>query len=179
MATLRSSTTYIPLKQAAERYGVPEKTLLERVNSGSIAAAQLPNGELLVAESNVDPSLNIKRENFEHLRGQAISASEASRRYSELLGTTIYPSRFSEWAKAGFIKVLDRGWKISLDEADVAYCATVYKAKYDFYGGQMIGVPIFDQDGNPYQPKHPELAAYKRAIRKKQRQRRKVDNETG
>ena len=27
MATLQSTTTYIPLKQAAERYGVPEKTL--------------------------------------------------------------------------------------------------------------------------------------------------------
>jgi hypothetical protein len=70
---------YIPLKQAAERYGVPEKTLLERVNSGSIASGQLPNGELLVAENDIDPSLQIKRDDFEHLRGQKIGVREAGK----------------------------------------------------------------------------------------------------
>ncbi len=35
----------------------------------------------------------------------------------------------------------------------------------------MSGVPIFDQDGNPYEPKYPEVAAYKRALRRRVRQR--------
>ena len=161
-----STPTYIPLKHAAERYGISEKTLLERVKSGSIASAQLPDGELLVAENHVDPSLNINRQDFDHLRGQPISMSEASRKYE------IGQSNFSRWTKADYIKVLERGWKVLLDEANVAYCVAVYKAKQEYYGGQLTGVPIFDEAGNPYHPKHPEMAAYKRAIRLRQKQRK-------
>ena len=161
--------TYIPLKYAARKYGIPEKTLLERVKSGSIASAQRPDGELLVAENNVDPSLNIKRDDFEHLRGQKISMSEASRKYQ------IAHANFSRWTKAGYIKVLERGWKVSMDEADVAYCVAIYNAKQEYYGGQLTGVPIFDENGDPYQAKYPEVAAYKRRVRLRQRQRETKD----
>jgi hypothetical protein len=72
---LSQASTYIPLKQAAERYGIPEKTLLEW-------------------------------EDFEHLRGQAISASEASRRYSELFCT--YHHALSQ------VKAMTAGYKVQL-----------------------------------------------------------------
>ena len=44
-------------------------------------------------------------------------------------------------------------------------------AKRDYYEGQMSGVPIFNKDGTPYQAKHPEVAAYKRAVRDRRKQR--------
>jgi hypothetical protein len=144
--------------------------LLERVKSGSIASGRLPNGELLVAENDIDPSLMIQREDFEHLRGKKISISDASRKYSDTR-VTVTHSNFSRWAKANHIAVLEAGsWKVMLDEADVAYCAAVFKAKYDFYGGQMAGVRIFDKDGNPYQVKYRDVAAVMRAERRQKEQ---------
>jgi hypothetical protein len=44
-------------------------------------------------------------EEFAHLRGQAISASEASRKYSKIYGVPISHRIFSRWAEAGYIKV--------------------------------------------------------------------------
>jgi len=120
-----------------------------------------------VADHDIDPSLNITREDFEHLRGQKISMSEASDKYG------VPQPNLSRWAKLEYIKVLDRGWKVLIDEADAAYCAAVYKAKYDFYDGKMSGVPIFDEDGSPFQAKYPEMAAYKRKLRHRSRQRQK------
>jgi hypothetical protein len=48
----------------------------------------------------------------------------------------------------------------------VAYCAEIYAEKYKEYDGQMQGVPVFDEDGNPYQVKHQEVAEQKRAERR-------------
>ena len=163
---------YIPLDVAARKYGVSKKVLRQRIESGKLKSVKLADGGLLVADNN-DPSLNIKREDFEHLRGQKISMSEASRKYSTP-EITIPHQNFSRWAKTGYIKVLERGWKVLLDEADVAYCAAVFKAKYNFYDGQMIGVPVFGEDGRPYQAKYPEMAAYKRDLRQRQKARSSV-----
>jgi hypothetical protein len=163
-------TTYISVKQATLKYGLSEKCLLERVKSGSIASGRLPNGELLVAENDIDPSLMIKREDFEHLRGNQIIIVAASRNYSDVR-IQIPPSSFSYWAKMNRITVLDRRrGKVMLDEADVAYCAAVYRAKYEFYDGQMNGVAIFDKDGNPCQMKYREVAVLKRAERRRRQE---------
>ena len=167
--SLSLPTSYIPLEYAAEKYNISEKSLFERIKSGRIASAKLPSGELLVAENDVDPSLNIRREDFEHLRGKPIGVAEAGRKYG-VINTTL-----SKWTRTGYIKVLveakSRGQKKLIDEADVAYCAAVYKAKCEFYDGRMAGVTIFDENGDPYQAKHPEVAAYKRAVRQRQRER--------
>ena len=163
-----SHNTYIPLPEATRKYGVSRNALLERIKSGKISAAKLPGGGYLVAENEIDPSLNIKREDFEHLRGQKISMSEASKTYG------IPHPTFSRWAKSGFINVLERGYRTILDEADVAYCAAVYKAKYDFYNGNISGVNIFDANGNPFQSKSPDMAAYKRALRKRARRKKQI-----
>ena len=169
---LSLTPTYIPLKHAVRKYGIAEKTLLDQIKSGSIATGQLPDGELLVAErdlnTNLDPSLQIRQEDFVNLQRQPISISEASRKYSSE-HVFIPPQNFSRWAKSGHIKILERGWKVLLNEADVAYCAAIYKAKYEFYGGQLAGVPIFDENGKPYRLKHSDTAAYKRSLRKRQR----------
>ena len=127
----------------------------------------------MVSEHDVDQSLSITRDLFEHLRGQPISASEASRKYSDSSGVTILQSTISRWAKAGYIKVLARGYRLLLDEADVAYCAAVYGAKVKIYGNQMSGVRIFDDAGNPYRLKYPEVA---RQMRIERHERKAADN---
>ncbi len=163
-----SRNTYITIPEAVRKYGVSREALLERIKSGKISAAKLPGGGYLVAENEIDPSLNIKREDFEHLRGRKISMSEASKNYG------IPHPTFSRWTKSGFIKVLERGYRTILDEADVAFCAAVYKAKYKFYDGKISGVNIFDEHGNPFQSKFPEMAAYKRALRKRARRKKQT-----
>ncbi len=156
--------SYIPLDIAVCKYRISKKVLRQRAESGKLKSVRLADGGLLVANHDIDPSLNIKREDFERLRGQEISISEAARNYK------IAPRTLSRWADAGYIHVIDRGWKVILDEVDVAYCGAVYKAKYDFYDGQMSGVPIFDEEGAPFQAKYPEMAAYRRKQRHRQKQ---------
>lgn len=156
--------TYISLSDAVKKYGASKKLLLKRIQSGKLTAVQLPDGEYLVAEHDVDPSLSIKREDFEHLRGQGISVTDAGKRYN------IRAGNFSNWTKLGHIQILERGWKLILDEADVAYCAAVYNAKYEFYDGQLRGVNIFDEKGRPYKLRYREIADMRRNLRRKQRQ---------
>lgn len=157
--------TYIPLDAAVQKYGISEESLLKRIQSGKLASAKLPNGEYLVAEHSIDPSLKIRREDFEHLRGKGISGSESSRKYG------ISTANFSKWSRVGYIKRMGRaGRAVLLDEADVAYCAAVYHAKSKTYNGRLSGVNIFDKNGNPFQSKYPEMAAYKRRIRQRVRQ---------
>jgi predicted site-specific integrase-resolvase len=160
--------SYIPLEQAARKYGVSKNVLRQRVESGRLEVIETVNGDLLVADHNVDLSLNIKREDFEHLRGHGIGVREAAKKYEVDVGT------LSGWIKAGHIQTITknykRGQKKLIDEADIAYCAAVYKEKYNFYNGRLSGVRIFDAQGNPYRLKYPEVAAQMRLERRKERQ---------
>jgi hypothetical protein len=106
---------------------------------------------------------------FAHLRDQTISASEASRKYSKIFGVNIPQPNFSRWAEAGYIEVRERGYRLRLNEADVAYCAKIYTEKYEEYGGKIQGVPIFDEYGNPYQLKYKDIAQQKRVKRRRNR----------
>ncbi|GIK40106.1 MAG: hypothetical protein BroJett011_39390 [Chloroflexota bacterium] len=161
--------TFIPLVEAAQKYNLSEKALTQLIQTGKIEAVQLPNGELLVAaESNNGHKAKTKQEiiaeEFSHLRGNTISASEASRKYSKIYGVTISNELFSRWSRLGYIKRVS-GYRLSLDEADVAYCAKIFVEKYHEYRGRLQGVPIFDENGNPYHLKYREVAAHLRAER--------------
>lgn len=135
---------YIPLSEAAERYGVSEEVLKRAIESGTIRAVQLDQ-EVAVAEGDVE-KIVIRKSDFEHLRGKPISITEAAEKYGIPHGT------FSRWVKAGHISVIKRiGRKVLLDEADVAYRAEIYKR---MGGGR--GRRIFDADGKPYKIKYPE-----------------------
>ena len=56
-----ASHTYIPLTQAAKRYGFSLQALHEFVEAGLIPAGKSPDGEFLVAVQELDPSLKIIR----------------------------------------------------------------------------------------------------------------------
>jgi hypothetical protein len=153
---------------------VEEKVLTQLISAGMIEAVE-ENGETLVAVDKKENGSNGKETQtkeeiiaakFSNLRGQKISASEASRKYSEIHGISITQQAFSRWAQLGYIIVLERGYRVQLDEADVAYCAAIFSKKYKEYDGQMRGVNVFDRDGDPYQVKYPEVAEDRRNLRR-------------
>jgi hypothetical protein len=159
--------TYLPLDQAAQHYGLSQNLLTQQIQTGKIAAVQLPSGELLVAADNTNGQKNndqayqtkdeIIAAHFAHLRGQTISAYAASQKYG------IHHQNFINWARSGYIHILtEKARLLEMDAADVAYCAYVFKQKKDQYGGQIAGATIFDENGNPYQIKYPDLAAQRR-----------------
>lgn len=138
--------TFIPLSTAARKYNLTENVLTRLIWRGTIEAAQLPTGDILVSDDDLDQTPikeRIIEEKYKHLQGQGIGIGEATRKY----GIT-HPS-FVRWSRLGYIRRLGQdGQKVLLDLADVAYCAEIYKQKN---GGQ--GKRIFDRDGNPYQAK--------------------------
>ena len=164
--------TYLPLRDAATKLRLSEKASTQMVEAGTIAAIQTPSGELLVAanDNGYQTKEEIIAERFAHLKGQPISASEASRKYSKIYNIPIRQPNFSNWASSGIINVLGRGYRLELDEADVAYCAKIYAQKYEEYSGQMSGVPVFDDNGNPYRVKYREVAEMMREERRRARE---------
>jgi len=163
--------TYLSLEEAARKYGVKEKVLTQLIADGIVQARTTPSGELLVvADKNGNSQEPQTKEEiiaarFAHLRGNPISASEASRKYSRQYRVPMSHALFSRWANLGYIAILERGYRLQLDEAETAYCAEVFAQKYQVYGGQMRGVSVFDESGEPYQLKYPEIAERKRIQR--------------
>ncbi len=169
------TTTYLSVDEVARKYDVKKKVLTQLIDAGMIETHETPSGELLVvADKNgsngqkFQTKEEIIEEEFAHLRGETISASEASRRYSKD-EVKIYPSRFSDWAKAGYITSEFDGYRLLLNEAEAAYCAKIYRQKFKEYGGRLTGVTLFDEAGNPYQLKYPEVAQQMRSERRQKR----------
>ena len=133
--------TFISLSEAVERTGLSQKVLGRAVESAAIRAVKNEKGEVLIAQEDIEEF--VVREQFDHLRGKGLGIAEAGRKYD------IPDQTLSRWSKAGYIKRLGRsGRKVLIDEADVAYCAAVYRMQD---GGQ--GKRIFNDDGHPYRPK--------------------------
>ena len=63
----------------------------------------------------------------------------------------------------GYITVIEPGYQMKLNEAEVAYCVDVHNKKKE--AGIGFRGPLLDANGLPYQLKHPELAKYRREKR--------------
>ncbi len=148
---------FLPTPEAARRLRIGVEALNRLIDSGIIKAVQL-NGVVAVSESELRQT--ITREQFGRLRGREISVSEAVKEY-RINAVTI-----RRWVERGLIRVLKEGYGMELDLADVAYCAAVYKAL-----GGARGKRLFDDEGNPYQLKKTEWAAYQRERRKRLKKR--------
>ena len=145
---VESLPRYIPLAEALRRYKVSEEVLKEAIVSGKIRVAYIDE-EVTVAEQDVrelakgQEVVVVRREDFEHLRGNKLGIAEAARKYG------ISQPTLSRWVQKGYVKrVGQSGQKILIDEADVAYATTIYKLK----GGRQ-GMRIFDKEGRPYIPR--------------------------
>ncbi len=138
---------YIPLAEALRRFRISEEVLKEAISSGKIRVAHIGE-EVTVAEQDVrelakgQEVVVVRREDFEHLRGNKLGIAEAARKYG------IGHPTLSRWVRRGYIqKVGQVGQKILIDEADVAYAVTIYRLKRG-----RKGMRIFDKDGRPYHP---------------------------
>ena len=140
----------IPLPQAAKQMGMTVEALTRLVTSGKLKAMKTSSGEVVVPESETKDA--ITRRDFEHLRGKPITVAKASEKYGVIQPT------ISRWVQRGHIAKIDdrkEPYPAKIDEADIAYCAAVYKAR-----GKTSR--IFDEAGRPYVLKHPDLAEYRR-----------------
>ena len=151
--------TYPPLSEAANKYNLSENVLTQLIQAGKIEAIRLPSGEVLVPANNDPQQIRTKDqviiENFVHLRRQPITISQAVKDYD------VPDSTIRNWVSLNYIDIVDSSYPLKIDEADVAYCAKIYHER-----GGKSGTRLFDENGNPYQLKHPDLAEYRRKKRK-------------
>ena len=135
--------TYIPLKDAAKKYGLSMRELRKLAESGKIAAATLPDGDVILNEIELKSPLKKEElpeyKKHAHLRGIPIWISQAARKYG------VPQPTISKWTKKGYIKIIGHdGQKVLIDSADMAYCAEIYRTK------QGRGKWLFNPDGTPY-----------------------------
>ncbi|MEW5958399.1 MAG: hypothetical protein AB1801_11775 [Chloroflexota bacterium] len=152
--------TYLPLPEAARKYELSEKVLTQLIQAGKIEAVRLPSGEVLVSADNGRPKNKetILDEEFVSLRGRLITVTEGAEKYD------LHRNTILEWVRKEYItakKQGGRGSRMELDEAELAYCAKIYHERKG-----ISGVPLLDENGLPYQLKHPELAKYRRRRRR-------------
>ena len=165
--------TFLPLTEAANKLGLSEAELRLRVESGTITAGKLPDGEIIVRtdtmttpQDDINARLKqIRREDFEHLRGQPITVSEAARKYGEKYEITLHRQTIWEWVEREYITVLEGGYRAKIDEADIAYCAAIQAVRKKY--GVPTGFPLLDESGRPGLLKHPNLSRYRREKRRK------------
>ena len=153
--TLPLVPTYIPIKDAAAKYGYALAELKRLAQSGKIKAVQLPGGDMVVSENelefpvikNQDELKAYKDKHYAELAGEATWISEAARKYD------VPNPSVTRWVQAGFIKKMgvDKN-RLLISEQDVAFYADVHKK----FGGQ--GRRLFDENGLPQRPKTGPLA---------------------
>ncbi|MEW6179205.1 MAG: hypothetical protein AB1522_04680 [Chloroflexota bacterium] len=143
--------TFLPVAEAARKYGLEEARLRALIEKGKIRAGVVA-GEMVVSEDEVRVEAiqekGLRKEDLPeyqmhaHLRGNPIWIAKAARDYQIPHPTIV------RWVKAGYIRQLGLdGNKVLVDEADVAYCSEIYRQR----GRQ--GRTLFNPDGTPYKPK--------------------------
>jgi len=140
--------TFLPVSEAARKYGLEEARLRQLVETGKIRAG-FAMGEMVVNEDEVRGEAveqkGLRKEDLPeyqmhaHWMGIGIGINEAAKEY-RIPYVTIY-----QWMNSGIIRKLGReGQKVLLDRADVAYCSEIYHKK------GVKGRKLFNSDGTPY-----------------------------
>lgn len=128
---------------AAGQLGIAPEDVERMIQDGRLRGAILPDGSLGVSQASLQELLPREQlpdyKEFAHLQGEPISISDAARKYE------LQTSTLTRWMQRGYIARLGKeGRRTLLDEADVAYCAKVYRSD----SGQ--GKWAFDSHGKPY-----------------------------
>ena len=165
---------FLTVEEAARETGRPASELLKRAEAGKILAgmfeetlriAVTQDGQVVeiapASPQNDGGDINarlsqIRREDFAHLEGVPITVSEAARKYG------IQKHTILAWTRryTSVLRVLERGYRMLLDEAGVAYLATIHHVRKDF--GIRSGSPLVNEDGAPNLIKHPTLSTYRK-----------------
>jgi predicted site-specific integrase-resolvase len=108
---------FIPLKDAAQKYGLQMHVLTDLVEKGKLRALRI-NHMVIVAEGEVFELVKATNGNgkkYAKLEGKPIRLTRAADKYQ------ISPAALSGWTKRGYIRAVERGPKLLLlNEADVA-----------------------------------------------------------
>ena len=113
-----------------------------------LAHQEFLDGETItVAEKS---KMDILRERYPALIGNPITITDAAKKY-DVDRRTVH-----KWRDKGYIAVITPGYGMTVDEADVAYCVDTYRDQAQ--KGYKHGKPLFDEDGLPYELKHPKLS---------------------
>lgn len=110
-----------------------------------------PSGEIVVQQTKEE----IIQDKYPALIGQGITLSEAADRYGVPRGT------IQGWQYKDYISVVEDSYPVKLNEAEIAYCADIYKAR-KASGVGFYGAPLLDANGLAYELKHEWLAEYRK-----------------
>ncbi|MBN1484267.1 MAG: hypothetical protein JXA37_06050 [Chloroflexia bacterium] len=122
-------------QHAAEKFGL-RAMVLEKLAKDQVIGSKLSTeGQLLVIEDEAkEVAKRLDRRQWEHLRGRQITASDAERYYG------LSKNYYARWAREGHIaKLGEDGWRVWLDEADVAYATALAEVS----GGLRQGRALF------------------------------------
>ncbi len=122
----------------------------------SIIKIELPTGETMLAdvEAIQKTKEEIIMDKWPALVGRSITVTDAAKQYN-IVRTTII-----RWKEKGYLKVIEGGYKMLLDESHIAYCADIYHRRQA--AGVRSGPPLLDDNGLPYELKHPKLSEYRK-----------------
>lgn len=119
--------------------------------SAKIDISHSPGKDMITVTSSKQELIKRK---YPALVDQAITVTEAANKYA------IHRNTILEWITKGYIKVIKPGYQMTIDDAEVAYCAEIYRQRKN--NGIGFGSPLLDENGLPYTLKHPDLSAYRR-----------------
>lgn len=136
---------WLTIPEAAENFNVDGPVLEKLAKDGVIGSKVAPDGQLLVLEDEArDVARKLDRRQWEHLRGRQITASDAERHYG------LSKNYYARWGREGYIRKLgEDGWRVWLDEADVAYATALAEVS----GGLKQGRALF-----PASPQYATIA---------------------
>jgi len=123
--------TYLTKNVATQKYNLTPEKLDGLIAQGLVTVYELESEQgkqPIVYDDDLSSYFadkNITPEQFDHLRGNLISMSDAAEKYQVHTGT------ISQWVQRGYLKFhgWDRNRKL-IDEADVAYMVTIRQAKH-------------------------------------------------
>jgi predicted site-specific integrase-resolvase len=136
---------WLTIAEAAARFAIEAAVVEKLAKDGVIGSKVSPEGQLLVLEDEVkEVAHSLDRRQWEHLRGRPITASDAERHYG------LSKNYYARWAREGYVRKLgEDGWRVWLDEADVAYATALAEVS----GGLKQGRALF-----PASPQYATIA---------------------
>ena len=156
MEAMTTLPTYIPLPEAAGRYGLSEAALRRALERGIIRAVRLLGEGIAVADEDV--AVVAERDalwaQVSYLDGNSIGIEEACQKYN-VSKASVY-----RWIELEYVRVLDdqrgggRGHKRLVNEADVAYASLVAKVRGRKKGKRILArefIPPHAVTSNPKQ----------------------------
>jgi len=121
------------------------KKLLSNIGPNVTIWLKTPQGEF-----KVQTRADIIENRYPDLIGQEITVTDAAKKYG------VDRRNILRWKDKGYVSVIKSGYGMTLNEAEIAYCADTYKDQRS--NGYAHGTPLFDASGLPYQLKHPDLS---------------------